>query len=104
MTYDILWGTNATVCGGVEEANKVGKIVKTSFSAADVIIGTSYALEDFGCQYYVCRSLDVIRSVSSTVSLVLENIPVTKHLTLITNSVTLGCRSVRYYCKNYGTF
>jgi hypothetical protein len=23
----------------------------------------------------------------------------TKHLTLVTGSVTVGCRSVRYYCK-----
>jgi hypothetical protein len=35
---------------------------------------------------------------------VLGNIPSTKHLTLVTGSVTVGCRSVRYYCKNYGTF
>ena len=103
-TYDILRGVNATVWGGVEEAEKVGKIVKTGLSGADVIVGTSHALEDFGCNDYVCGSLDIIGSVSSTVGLVLGNIPSTKHLTVITGSVTLGCRSVRYYCKNYGTF
>ena len=31
-TYDILRGVNATVWGGVEEADKVGKIVKTGLS------------------------------------------------------------------------
>ena len=104
VTYDILRGVNATVWGGVSEAEKVGKIVKTGLSGADVVLGTSYALEDFGCQDYVCGTLDVIGSVSSTVGLILGNIPTTKHLTLITGSVTVGCRSVRFYCKKYGTF
>ena len=103
-TYDILRGVNATIWGGVEEAGKVGTIVKTGISGADVVIGTSHALEDFGCNDYVCGSLDVIGSVSSAVGLVLGNMPSTKSLTFITGSVTLGCRSVRYYCKNYGTF
>lgn len=101
---DILTGINATVWGGVEGADKVGKIMKTGISGADVVIGTSHALEDFGCNDYVCGSLDVIGSVSSAVGLVLGNIPSTKSLTFITGSVTVGCRSVRYYCKNYGTF
>lgn len=47
-----------------------------------------------------CGIIDVIGSVSSTVSLVLGNIPATKHLTLITGSVIVKCCSVRYYCKN----
>lgn len=103
-TYDILRGVNATVWGGVEEAEKVGRIVKTGLSGADVVVGTSHALEDFSCNDYVCGSLDVIGSVSSAVGLVLGNIPSTKHLTIITGSITVGCRSIRYYCKSYGTF
>jgi hypothetical protein len=103
-TNDILRGVNATVWGGVEGAEKVGKIVKTGFSGADVIIGTSHALEDFGCNDVFCGTIDVLGSVSSAVGLVVGNIPATKHLTLITGSITVGCRSVRYYCKNYGTF
>lgn len=102
--YDILRGINATVWGGVQEAEKVGTIVKTGVSGADVIIGTSHALEDFSCNDVVCGTLDVVGSVSSTVGLVLGNIRATKHLTFITGSVTVGCRSVRYYCKRYGTF
>lgn len=104
VTYDILRGINATVWGGVSGAEKVSQIVKTGVSGADVVIGTSHALEDLACNDYVCGSLDVIGSVSSAVGLVLGNIPATKHLTLVTGSVTIGCRSVRYYCKNYGTF
>ena len=104
VTYDILRGINATVWGGVSGAEKVGQIVKTGVSGADVVIGTSHALEDLACNDYVCGSLDVIGSVSSAVGLVLGNIPATKHLTLVTGSVTIGCRSVRYYRKNYGTF
>ena len=103
-TYDILRGVNATVWGGVEKAEKVGKIVKTGISGADVVIGTSHALEDFACNDVVCGTIDVVGSVSSAVGLVLGNIPATKHLTFITGSVTVGCRSVRYYCKKYGTF
>lgn len=108
-TYDILRGVNATLWGGVEGAEKegaekVGKIVKTGISGADVVIGTSHALEDFGCNDVVCGTIDVVGSVSSAVGLVLGNIPATKHLTVITGSVTVGCRSVRYYCKKYGTF
>ena len=102
-SYDIARGINATIWGGTEEAEKVSKILKTGFSGADVVIGTSNAIEDFGCQDYVCGSLDVIGSISSTVGLVVGNIPTTKHLTLITGSITVGCRSVRYYCKKYGT-
>ena len=104
VTYDILKGVNATVWGGVKEAGKVGKIVKTGLSGADVVVGVSHSLEDFACKDFVCLGFDVIGSVSSTVGLVLGNIPRTKHLTIITGSVTVGCRSVRYYCKNYGTF
>ena len=103
-TYDILRGVNATVWGGVEGAEKVGKIVTTGISGADVVIGTSHALEDFGCNDVVCGTIDVVGSVSSAVGLVLGNIPATKHLTFITGFVTVGCRSVRYYCKKYGTF
>lgn len=58
-TYNILRGVNATVWGGVEEAQKVGKIVKTGLSRADVVVGTSHALKDFGCSDYICGSLDV---------------------------------------------
>jgi hypothetical protein len=104
VTYDICRGVNATIWGGVEGAEKVEKIVKTGISGADVVIGTSHALEDFGCNDYVCGTLDVVGSLSSAVGLILGNIPTTKHLTLVTGSVTVGCRSVRYYCKNYGTF
>ena len=78
--------------------------MKTGISGADVVIGTSHALEDFGCNDVVCGTIDVVGSVSSVVGLVLGNIPATKHLTFITGSVTVGCRSVRYYCKKYGTF
>jgi hypothetical protein len=102
-TYDILRGLNSTIWGGVTESQKVGQIVKTGLSAADVVVGTSHALEDFACKDYICSSLDVIGSVSSAVGLVLGNIPSTKHLTVVTGSVTVGCRSIRYYCKKYGT-
>jgi len=104
VSYDILSGVNATVWGGVEEAQKVGKIVKTGLSAADLVVGTSHTLEDLACKDYVCASFDVVGSISSAVGLVLGNIPATKHLTFVTGSITVGCRSVRYYCKNYGTF
>ena len=103
-TYDILRGVNTTVWGGVEGAEKVGAIVKTGISGADVVIGTSHALEDFACNDVFCGTIDVVGSVSSAVGLVLGNIPATQHLTVITGSVTVGCRSVRYYCKKYGTF
>lgn len=102
--YDILRGINATVWGGVSEAEKVGKIVKTGLSGADIVVGTSHALEDFGCNDPVCGTLDVVGSLSSAVGLVLGNIPTTKHLTVVTGSITVGCRTVRYYCKRYGTF
>lgn len=103
-TYDILRGVNATVWGGVDEAEKVGRIVKTGISGADVVIGTSHALEDFACNDAVCGTLDVVGSVSSAVGIVLGNIPATKRLTIVTGSVTFSCRTIRYYCKSYGTF
>lgn len=57
---DILKGINATVWGEVEEADKVGKIVKTALSGSDVVIGTSHALEDLSCKDYVCATLDIV--------------------------------------------
>lgn len=104
VSYDILRGINNTVWGGPEGVEKVTGIVKTGLSGADAVIGVSHALEDFGCNDVVCGSLDVIGSVSSTVGIVLGNIPATKRLTFITGSITMGCRTIRYYCKNYGTF
>jgi hypothetical protein len=103
VTYDIVRAVNATLWGGIEGAEKAGKIVKTGVSGADIVIGTSHAIEDFGCNDPVCGTLDIVASVSSAVGLVLGNIPSTQHLTSITGSVTVGCRSVRYYCKTYGT-
>ena len=103
-TYDILRGVNATVWGGVEEAEKVGKIVKTGISGADIIIGTSHTLEDASCGDFVCATFDVIGSVSSAAGLVLGNLPTTKKYTSVTGSVTVCCRTVRWYCKKYGTF
>ena len=90
--------------GSVEGVDKVRKIVKTGISGADIVIGTSHALEDFGCNDVVCGTIDVAGSVSSAVGLVLGNIPATEHLTFITGSMTVGCRSIRYYYKKYGTF
>ena len=104
VTYDILRAVNATLWGGVEGAEKVGKIVKNGVTGADVVIGASHALEDFSCNDPFCGTVDIVGSVSSAVGLVLGNIQETKHLTVITGSVTVGCRSVRYYCKSYGTF
>lgn len=103
-TFDIVRGINATVWGGVEGAEKTAKIVKTGLSGADVVIGTSHALEDAACQDYVCATIDVIGSVSSAAGMVLGNIPATKPYTVVTGSVTVACRTVRWYCKNYGTF
>jgi hypothetical protein len=103
-TYDILRAWNTTVWGGVEEAKKASRIVKGGLSGADALIGVSHFYEDAGCQDYVCATLDVIGSVSSSVGLILGNIESTRHLTVLTGSVTVGCRSVRYYCKKYGTF
>jgi hypothetical protein len=104
VSYDIARGVNATIWGGVEGAEKTVKIVKTGLSGADIVIGTSHALEDAACGDYVCSAIDVIGSVSSAAGMVLGNIPSTKHLTLVTGSVTVSCRTIRWYCKNYGTF
>ena len=104
LTNDILRGVNATIWGGVEGAEKVGTAVKTGISGADVIIGTSHALEDFACNDPVCGTIDVLGSLSSSLGLILARIPVTKQYTTYTTSVTICCRTVRFYCKNYGTF
>ena len=104
VTYDILRGVNETVWGGAASASKVGTIIKTGGSGADVVIGTSHALEDFACNDPICGTIDVVGSVSTAVGMVLGNLPQTKHLTVVTGSITVGCRTVRYYCKQYGTF
>ena len=104
VTYDTMRALNSTIWGEVSEAEKVGQIVKTELPGADVIVGTSHIIYDLACNGCVYCSLDIIGSISSAVGLVIGNIPSTKPLTVITGSVTVGCRAVRYYCKNYGTF
>lgn len=104
LTTDILRGLNETVWGGVEGVQKASTIAKTGLSGADAIIGVSHTLEDLACDDYVCAGLDIIGSASSTIGIVLGNIPATKSYTVVTGSVTVCCRSVRYYCKKYGTF
>ena len=54
--------------------------------------------------YFICGTINIIGSVSTTAGLVLGNIPTTKHLTFVTGSATVGSRAVRYYCKTYETF
>ena len=103
LTKDIFRGINATLWGGAEKAEKAATIVKAGVSGADAVIGVSHAIEDFACKDYVCSSLSTIASISSAVGIVIGNIPSTKSLTSITGSVTVGCRLIRYYCKNYGT-
>lgn len=44
------------------EAEKVRKIVKTGFSGAERVVGTSHTLKDFGCNDMVCGTLNVIGS------------------------------------------
>lgn len=70
---------------------------------ADIVIGGEHAIEDFVCKDPICRTLSIIGSVSTAVGMVLGNIEKTKHLTTITGSITVGCRSIRYHCKNYGS-
>lgn len=88
----------------MKEAEKVGNIVKTGISDADVVIGTSHAFEIFTCKDHVCGSLNVIGSVLNFLGIILGNIPATKKLPTILGFIPLGCRAVRYYCKEYGTF
>lgn len=104
LTNDILRGINATIWGGVQGAEKAGIVVKTGLSGTDVIIGVSHALEDLQCNDPVCATIDVVGSLSSSLGLILARIPATKKYTTYTASVTVCCRTVRFYCKNYGTF
>ena len=104
VTLDCLRGLNNTIWGGKEGIDKASAIVKTGLSGADAIIGVSHTLEDLECGDIVCASVDAIASISSVLGMVLGNIEKTKKLTRITGSITVCCRSVRYYCKNYGTY
>ena len=103
-SYDILKSVNTTVWGGAQEVKKVETIVKTGLSAADVVVEVSHVLEDLFRDDSMCATIDIVGSVSSSMVLMLGNIPNTKHFTIVTGSITSGCRSVRYYCKNYGIF
>jgi hypothetical protein len=103
-TYDILRGTNATVWGGLESAEKVGKIAKTGLSGADAIIGLDLALKDCARGDYFSTTLDRIGSLSTVTGLVLGNILATKAYTFWTGLVTVCCRTLRGYCQKYRTF
>ena len=54
-----------TVLVSAAKAEKAGKIVKTSLSGADVIIGPSQTLEDYSCNDPICGTIDIIGSVLS---------------------------------------
>jgi hypothetical protein len=104
LVKDIARGVNQTVWGGAEGVKKTSEIVKTGLSGADIIIGTSHALEDAYCGDYICSAIDVVGCVSSAAGMVLGNLPATKKFTRVTGSLTVACRTVRWYCKNHGTF
>lgn len=104
LTNDILRGINATIWGGIERAETASTAFKTEISGADVIIGTSHALEDFTCNDPVCGTIDVIGSLSTSLGLILARMLVTKKYITYTTSVTICCRTVRFYCKNYATY
>lgn len=53
-----------TLWDGVEKSEKISKTVVTGLSKADVLIGVSYALEDFTYNDYICGMLAIIGSVS----------------------------------------
>lgn len=78
--------------------------VKTGFSSTDVVIEITNMLAYFGSNDSVYGRLNVISNVLSVVCLFLENILETKSLTFIISSITVGYRSVRYYCKRYCSF
>ena len=90
--------------GGSAGIEKASTIVKSGLSGTDVVIRTSHALQDYACSDFVCCTISAIESASSAIGLIISNIPNTKYLTIITGSVTVSCRCVRYYCKKYGTF
>lgn len=73
----------------MKEAEKVRKIAKTRLFGVDGVIGTSHSIKDFGCQNYICTSLDIIVNVPSAVGLVLGNIPSTKQFMVLTGAVTV---------------
>jgi hypothetical protein len=104
LVKDIARGVNQTVWGGAEGVQKTSEIVKSGLSGADIVIGTSHALEDIACGDVVCATVDVLGNISSAVGMVLGNLSPTKKYTKITGSITVCCRTVRWYCKNYGTF
>jgi hypothetical protein len=100
LTVDILKGVNATVWGGIEESKKVDE---TGITGMDIRIGAKHAAEDFACNDYVCFVLDLVGCTASRAGFILGNIYATKKFTKITSSVTLVCRGVCLYYKNYGT-
>jgi len=79
-------------------------VLKTCIYGTDVIIGKSHALEDIACNGPVCATMDVIESLSNILVFILACIHATKKYTTYTTSVLICCRSVRFYCKHYGTY
>ena len=97
-SYDILKGANATIWGGVENAEKVGKITKTGLSGADAIIGVDLALKDCARGDYFCTTLDLIGTLSTTTGMVLGNIPATKYGTFWGCTAIVG-EEIRKFVK-----
>jgi|GEM_PF-4302205 hypothetical protein len=55
----------------------------------------------------VCGVMDLISSVSSAIGILLREYTYYKKVYYIhtyTGSVTVCCRSIRFYCKHYGTY
>jgi hypothetical protein len=99
LTRDIVKGLNATIWGGIENAEKVGKIVTTGLTGADIVVGTSHTLKDLAWKDYFCTTMDIIATISTAVGAYLGNHPDPN-----TKKLTVGARTIRWYCRKYGTF
>ena len=73
-------------------------------SGADIVIGVRHTLEDVVCADRISATLRAVGSILSATGIVLGNIPSTKYLTVVSGSITVSCRSIWFYCKNYGTY
>ena len=73
----------------------IKRYLKTSMSAADIVIVTSHGLEDFTFNDVVYDNLDIVCSFPNAISILPGNIPAAKYLTVISGHIIILFHSVR---------
>ena len=100
---DIVLKVNETLWISGESAEKAVRLVKDGAALSGAGISTYNAAEDWICHDRVCFILSTVGGSCDLASYVCGHIPALNCVTYATVPVSIACKSVRTYCKRWGT-